>query len=263
MNPMLNYSFSYYDLEYFLLVLVRMTCFIYAAPFFSINSVPRMVRVGIGIFLSLIVYRMTPDASVPAYHSILMYSVLVLKEGITGLLIGFSANICTYIVQFAGRIADMEVGLSMVQLMDPMTRESTGFTGTLYQYGVMLIMMVSNLHHFFIRAIIETYTLVPVGMANFHSENMVTTIKQFLTDYVLIAFQLCLPVVASIMILNAVLGILAKSAPQINMFSVGIQIKILVGLTILFLSVGAMPSISDFIFREMKVMVTAMVHSIS
>jgi len=262
-SDMLNYSFTYSDLEYFLLVLVRMASFIYAAPFFSINGVPRQVKVSLSIFLSFIVFHMTPGYSVPEYSSVLGYSILVVKEAVTGILIGFSANICTYIVQFAGRVADMEVGLSMVQLMDPMTRESTGFTGTMYQYGIMLVMLVSNLHHFFIRAIIETYTLIPIGRSNFNSEQLVTTIGTFLGDYVMIAFQICLPVVASIMILNSVLGILAKSAPQINMFSVGIQIKILVGMTVLFISIGVLPSLSDFIFREMKVMVTAVVHSLT
>ncbi len=56
------------------------------------------------------------------------------------------------------------------------------------------------------------------------------------------------------LLLNAVLGIMAKIAPQVNMFSVGMQLKILIGLGVLFLTIGMLPSISDFIFSEMKVM---------
>ena len=85
---------------------------------------------------------------------------------------------------------------------------------------------------------------------------------QFLTDFIIISFRLCLPVVAAMLLLNAILGVLAKTAPQINMFSVGIQIKIVVGLGILFLTVGTLPSASEFIFDEMKIMMTAMVESI-
>ena len=61
------------------------------------------------------------------------------------------------------------------------------------------------------------------------------------------------------MILNAILGILAKAAPQLNMFTVGIQLKILVGLMVMFLTYAMLPGVADFIFREMKVMVTRFV----
>lgn len=260
---MINYGFSYNDLEYFLLILVRLSCFIYAAPFFSIKGVPNRVKIGLSVFLTVIVFHSAPGGAVPEYNTVLGYSILIIKEAITGLLIGLGANICSSIVSFAGRMADMEIGLSMVQLMDPLSNESTGFTGTIYQYAVMLIMMVSNMHHFFIRAIVETFTLIPIGKANFNSENIIITMTQFLADYVRIAFQMCLPIVASIMILNAILGILAKSAPQINMFSVGVQIKILTGLAILLLTVGILPSVSDYIFSEMKIMITAMVNSMN
>ena len=258
---MFDYTFSYGDLEYFLLVLVRMASFIAAAPFFSMRGVPRQVKVSLALFLALIVYHITPGYSVPEYHSVIGYSVLVIREAIAGIVIGLGANICTMITTFAGRIADMEMGLSMVQLFDPMTNESMSFTGTLYQYAIMLIMMVTYMHHFFLRAIVETYTLIPIGQASFSSEKFMTSIVQFMVDYLLIAFQICLPIVASIMILNSVLGVLAKSAPQINMFSVGIQIKILVGLSILMITIGVLPSVSEYINREMRVMVTAMVES--
>ena len=84
---------------------------------------------------------------------------------------------------------------------------------------------------------------------------------QFLGDFVTISFRLCLPIVAAMLLLNAILGVLAKTAPQINMFSVGIQIKLIVGLSILFLTIGTIPSASEFIFKEMRIMMTAMVNS--
>ena len=259
---MIDYSFSYNYLEYFLLILVRMASFIYAAPFFNIQGVPRQVKTALALFLALIVYHVTPGYSVPEYHSVIAYSILVLKEAIAGVVIGFGANICTTIMMFAGRIADMELGLSMVQLFDPASNETVGFTGLLYQYSITLVMMITYMHHFFIRAIVETYTLIPVGQVRFSSDKIMTSIITFFGDYMMIAFQLCLPIVASIMLMNVVLGILTKTAPQINMFSIGIQLKILVGMTILFITIGLLPSISEFIFKEMRVMMTAMVESL-
>ena len=260
---MLNYSFTFEDLEFFLLVFVRIATFVFVAPFFSTSNTPRRVRAGFSIILAYILTQTLTDHSVPAYSSVLGYSILVLKEAITGLLIGLAANICMSIVQFAGKISDMEIGLSMVQLFDPLTRESTGFTGSLYQYVLVLIMLITNMHYYFLRAIVETFNLIPIGGAKFDSDKIMTTMIAFLGDYVSIAFRICLPIVASMLLLNAILGVLAKTSPQVNMFSVGIQIKVLVGLGILFLTITTLPSASEFVFEEMKIMVTAMVKSMS
>ncbi len=258
---MLDQTFTFEDLEFFLLVFARISAFVFIAPFFSMTNTPRRLRAGFAFVLSVLLVQALPDHSVPAYSTVLGYSIIVLKETVTGLLVGLGANICMSIVHFAGKVADMEVGLSMVQLFDPMTREGTGFMGSFYQYIVILIMLVTNMHYYFLRAIVETFTLIPIGGAKFSSEKIMTAMVQFMTDFITISFRLCLPVVAAMLILNAILGVLAKTAPQINMFSVGIQIKIIVGLGILFLTIGTIPSASEFIFKEMRTMVTVMVNS--
>ena len=260
---MIDLTFSYGDLEYYLLIFVRISCFVVTAPFFSINNVPRRVKAGFSFFLAYILFESMPVHDIPAYHTIYGYAAMVLKEAIAGLIIGFGANICNSVINLAGRLADMEIGISMISLLDPTTREQSGFTGVLYQYSIMLVMMVTNLHHYFIRALAETFTLIPVGRAVFSSDKIMTVIIQYLGDYVSIAFRICLPVVATIMLTNAVLGILVKTAPQINMFSVGIQIKLFIGLAALMITIGVLPSASEYIFREMKVMMTAMVRSLT
>ena len=99
---MINYSFSIYDLEYFLLILVRVSCFVFVAPFFSMRNTPARVRVAMSFFTSLLLYQaLTPRPAV-TYSSLAGYTVIVLKEALVGLLIGFAANICTSIVNFAG-----------------------------------------------------------------------------------------------------------------------------------------------------------------
>jgi flagellar biosynthetic protein FliR len=258
---MIDYTFTFEDLEFFLLVLTRISSFVFVAPFFSMSNTPRRLRAGFSLIVSVLLFNVLSDHSVPAYSTVLGYSIIVLKEAICGLLIGLGANMCMSIVQFAGKIADMEIGLSMVQLFDPVTRDGTGFMGSFYQYILILIMLITNMHYYFLRAIVETFTLIPIGEARFSSEKIMTTIIQFLTDYITVSFRLCLPIVASMLLLNSILGVLAKTAPQVNMFSVGIQIKIIVGLGILFLTMGTIPAASEFIFKEMRVMVTAMVNS--
>ena len=82
---------------------------------------------------------------------------------------------------------------------------------------------------------------------------------RFLGDYVVIGFRIVLPVFCSILLLNAVLGVLAKVSPQMNMFAVGLQLKILVGLSVIFFTAGLLPGAADFVFREMEQMIVSFV----
>ena len=75
---------------------------------------------------------------------------------------------------------------------------------------------------------------------------------RFLGDYFVIGFRIFLPVFAGMLILNAVLGILAKVAPQMNMFSIGIQIKIIAGLLVLMIMVFLFPEVVDMVFNEIR-----------
>ena len=139
---MIDYSFSYADLEYFLLIFVRVASFVYIAPFFSMTNTPRNVRIGLSFFVALVLYQALPKEEV-VYHTLVGFTVIVLKEVVTGLLIGFGANLCTMIVSFAGRIADMEMGLSMASLFDPATRQNTSITGIYYNYIILLMLLIS------------------------------------------------------------------------------------------------------------------------
>lgn len=258
---MLNYSFSLANLEFFLLILVRITTFIYIAPFYGMRGVPNQVKIGLGIFTSMLVYQMALPKDLIVYQSVWGYAIIVMKEALTGLLIGFSTSICTSIIGFSGRIIDMETGLSMSNLMDPTTKEMSSITGVFYQYVIMLILIISGMYRYILTALIETFTLIPVNGAVFQTDRLLVAMVGFMRDYIMIGFRICLPVFAVMLLLNAVLGILAKVSPQMNMFAVGMQLKVLVGLCILFFTAGMIPGISNFIFTEMKKMMVSFVQT--
>lgn len=254
---MLHFSFSLYDLEYFLLVLTRVSCFVFIAPFFSMNNTPRHVRVALSFFTALLLYEtLTPSQMQVSYNTVTGYAAIVVKEALTGLLIGFSANLCTTIVNFAGSIVDMETGLSMAQVMDPATKQTTSITGGLYQYIMTLLLIVTGMYRYLMGALADTFVLIPINGAIFDREALLSSMLKFMSNYIIIGFRIALPVFCTILLLNAILGVLAKVSPQLNMFAVGIQIKILVGLAVLFFSISILPGAADFIFVHMKELMT-------
>lgn len=255
---MLEYTFSLANFEILILILVRISCFVYIAPFFGTKNAPSQAKIGFSFFVALLVYGFV-DKTAIEYTGLIGYAIIVLKEGITGLLIGFAANICNSIILFAGNIIDMDIGLSMAQEFDPMTNSQVTITGNLYQYLLLLMMVVTNMHHYVLRALIDSYQVIPVNGQVFQWDSLAESMTTYMADSFVIAFRIVLPVFACMMILNCILGIMAKVAPQMNMFAVGMQMKVLLGLTVLFLTVMLLPGISDFVFKEMKRMIVSMI----
>ncbi len=256
---MIQVTVTQENLEYYLLILMRIASFMTLAPFFGQSNTPMRVKVGFSILVSYIVYILVPlDTAIPEYSSVIEYAVLVIKESITGLLIGFSAFICNTILQFSGRMMDMEIGMSMAQMFDPVTQSQVGLTGTLYSYLVFFLMLVSNMHIYLLNAVVDSFQYVPIGGISL-GDDLYSTVTGFITNYFIIGFRIILPVFAITLILNCVLGIMAKVAPQMNMFAVGIQFKVIVGLLVMFATVRLLPSIANFIFDQMQQMVNGVI----
>ena len=259
---MISYTFDVREFEFFLLILARMASFIFAAPFFSMNNVPRRVRTALAVFVSILVYSsMEAPEVIPYETSVWSYAALVIREVLVGVLIGAVSNMCLTATAFAGNTIDMNVGLSMVSLLDPATREQVTFTGAFYNYFYMLILIASGLYRYLLKAMVDTYTLIPIGRAVFRQERFINLAISFLSGYMLIGFQIALPIFVATLILNSLLGIMAKVAPQMNMFAVGMQIKILMGMTVLLATIYMMPQCSDLIFREIRTLVVSFVEA--
>ncbi len=256
---MVNYGFSLYTFEYFLMILVRVATFVYIAPFFGMANTPNRVKVGFSACVAIILYQVIQPKEALVYSGVIEFAIIVLKEGITGLLIGFAANICNSIVVFSGKVIDMEIGLAMASMYDPTTKSQSGLTGVMYNYFIMMLLIVTNMHHYILRALLDTFQIIPINGAVFDWSHLMTSMTTYMTDLMVIGFRIVLPVFACSMILSCILGIMAKVAPQMNMFAVGMQIKVLIGLGIMFLTIVLLPDISSFIFTEMKRMIVSMI----
>ena len=255
---MVDLTFSLDNFEYLLLILVRISAFVFVAPIFGHSAVPRQTKIGLSFFVSVLLYNVVPHPDLN-YSGIVGYAVCVLQEGITGLIIGFAANICNSIVLFAGNIIDMDIGLSMAAQFNPDTNTEVTISGDFYYYIVLLLLIVSDMHTYVLRAACDSFYVVPIGGAVFEWENLSTTMVKYMTDLCVIGFRIFLPIFACIMVLNCILGIMAKVAPQMNMFAVGIQIKIFAGYAILVMTVMLLPRAAAFIGDEVKLMLRMVV----
>ena len=257
---MIDYQFSYGDLEVYLLIVMRIMSFIFVCPFFGGRQTPNLVKIGYGLLLSILLYGAVPY-NPPSYNTVAGYTVIVLKEVMVGLLIGFAVTLCQQIAAFAGSVVDMQIGLSMVSMMDPATSQQVTITGSLYSQYLTIALIITGMYRYILSALVDSFTLVPINGAVINTDKMLAVLLDFMKDYIVIGFRICLPIFIITFITNVILGVLAKVSPQMNMFSVGIQIKIVVGLVIMFITVTMLADASNFIFINMKEMISDFVYS--
>lgn len=246
-------SFTIENIEFFLLILVRISGFIFSAPFFSLPNVPRRVQIGLSLFIAIVMYGNLEKYTLE-YSGVIGYAGLVIVEFAIGLIIGFLMSGCILILGFSGQIIDMEIGFSMANVMNPTTNMNTTVTGNLYTYFIMLILLGTDLYRYILRAIIDAFTYIPIGKAVFDIR-LYTVMVTLIKDYFIIGFRIVLPVFAAMLVVNVVLGVLAKVAPQMNMFVIGMQLKIFVGLVLFALAAKYIPIVADMIYDEMKMLV--------
>ena len=129
-------------------------------------------------------------------------------------------------------------------------------TAEFYNMLVMLIMLCSNMHYFILSALSDSFQLIPLGNVTIDTGALYDTMVQYIADYFIISVRIALPVMIATMLLNVVLGVLAKTAPQMNMFVIGMQLKIFVGFAVLFVTIGFLPNITEYIYKEMQTVVT-------
>lgn len=230
------------------------------APFYGDSSIPSRFKVGLSLALSYMVFLLTPHTEL-VYDTVMGYAALVIMEASVGLLTGLVSTVCMQVASMAGRLVDMEMGLSAASTMDPTYNDNVTVSGLIYRYAFTLLFITSGMYQYIIKAFLQTYELIPVGNVHFALDKILSSLITFMGQYFLIGFQIAMPVFAVITVMNAVLGVLAKVAPQMNLFAVGMQLKILVGLGVMYVSIWLIPTAADSMFTQMKKMIVSMVEA--
>ncbi len=243
-------KFTIEYIEYAVLIITRISMIFFIVPFFGNVNIPVRIKIALSFFLSLIIMN-SVDYSAVSYQGMLGYSILIAQEAVTGLLIGIGSGFTLYILNFSGHMLDMEIGFSMAMEMDPTTQVQTTISATFLTAVFMLMFIASDMPYFLIDAVVDSYKVIPIG-EGIVSPNLYKIFVQYVIDYFVIGFRIILPVFACILVINVILGILARIAPQMNMFVFGMQLKVFAGLSLIFILMNFLPGITDFLFNEMQ-----------
>jgi flagellar biosynthetic protein FliR len=240
----------------FLFILGRIAGVFIQAPIFNSRSFPIFAKTAFAIWLSIVLWFVTPiHNTLP--DSVFAFILALVFEVAIGFIIGFICNIIFIAVQSAGEIMDMQMGLSVATALDPIFGAVISVIGKLAFYTALIIFIAADGHHLILSAFHQSFTALPVGkLANLSSPNLALQIIELSSTLWVTAIKLAAPAILLIFLSDFSFGIVSRVAPQVNVFMLGFQVKPLLGIFAILMS---LPFIVKYINRLIEFMAEQMV----
>ena len=236
-------------LPIFFLVFVRLLSFFMVVPLFSYRTIPIPFRIGISFFLSLLLFQLMDTEAYLVDHTFIF---LLFKEALVGLLIGLIAFIIVSALQVAGGFVDFQMGFAIANVVDPQTGAQSPLTGQYFYMIALLFLLAVDGHHLLIDGIMTSYTFVPLeNFIPFHDGTIADFVIHTFNYMFIIAFQMAIPIVGSLFLVDIALGIIARTVPQLNVFVVGLPLKILVSFIAILIFLSFYISAVEHLFGTM------------
>lgn len=222
-------------LQIFLLVIMRASGLFLMAPVFGDQSIPKLIKVGLVILLSGVIASVIAQPQLPPVTSAWALAGLAVKEILVGLIIGLVYRLLFMGVETGGALVGYQMGFAMVEVPDVNGLGQIPVLGKFWFLIAVLVFFAINGHHLILTAFADSYEVIPAGMVNASGEVGELLIKY--TAYVfVIAIKVAAPVMITLFLVDVALGVVSKTMPTMNVFFVGMPIKIGAGLAVMALS---------------------------
>ena len=226
---------------------VRLTGLMLFAPFLSSIAIPTRVKAILVLSITVLLYP-TVGHNIGTY-SIAQWPLLIFMEFLIGIGMGIATNVVFEAVQLAGQVLGVQMGYSLVNILDPQTQVDTTVVALFYQSIVMLLFLRMDVHYWLLRAIGNSFVYMPLGTTHLSSMFTMAVIKTGGEIFGL-GVQIAAPVLSATLVADIVLGLLGKASPQLPLMLLGPAVKSLLGLTILIATLKYWPDLFRHLFTD-------------
>jgi flagellar biosynthetic protein FliR len=224
---------------------VRLTGILLFAPFFGSVVIPARVKVVLVVALTAMLYPMT--ASKIPQMSMSQWPMLVLSELMIGVALGVVTNMVFDGVQMAGQILSVQMGYSLVNILDPQTQVESTVVASFHQTIAMLIFLRLNVHLWILRALARSFDYLPPASGHFGG-NFAAAALHAGGDVFAVGIQIAAPVLSATLLADLALGLLGKASPQLPLMLLGPAVKSVLGILILISALKYWPNIFEHMF---------------
>lgn len=223
-------------------LLVRPGTLIMTAPAFGGMYAPAQVKIGLTLILAL---SLVPSTAVPASATAVSLVAIVAREMAIGLALAMAIRALVAAAELAGHLAGFQMGLSYSAIVDPSSGVRNNLLASLYGNIAVVVFLVMNAHHAFLRALGASYQTLPIGSGHIGA-TLPATVVALLGLVFTFGVRLAAPFVVVLVIVEIAMALIARSAPSLNLLAVGAPVRIIVGLVLLgFVAPAAVGVISN------------------
>lgn len=238
--------------DVFLLIFVRMTGLFVISPVFGRQNIPVYFKVGFSFLTAVLITYSIPTPDLASYGSIAAFIMLIAKEFLIGLVLGYISYLIITAIYLAGQMIDMHIGFGMVSVFDPMSNIQIPVTANLYFVLTILMFLAIDGHHLLISTLTDSFTMLPLNSSLVFDNTLLDFFLKLFTSVFVIGFKIAAPVTAAVFIADVSLGVIAKAVPQVNVFVIGMPLKILLGLLVILFTLTAFRSIVHVLMGGMQ-----------
>jgi len=225
--------------ETFSFVLLRIVGLFIASSVLSRKNIPFMVRAALILTTTFVLMNVVPPVGNLKSDNLLTFFLSCTMEMLLGMVLGYINTLIVSIASSAGMIADLQIGFGLSGFFDELSMGQYAISGSFFSVLFLLCFFCVDGHLMLIRILAESFNYVAPGAVSF-SQDLAMAILTYFIGSIILTLKAAMPVVAVILVIEVSLGIIVKTMPQMNVFIVGIPLKILVGLVMLFIFLPAL-----------------------
>ncbi len=228
-------------LERFGLLLVRPGMLIALAPALGGAHIPVPVKVGLTVLVSI---GLLPSVGVPGNLPELTLAVVIGREAIIGMSLGFALRALIAGAEFAGHLSGQQIGFSYGATIDPQSGVRNNMLATLYGSLATLGFLAINGHHMVLRALAQSYGALPIGGGSLDA-SVVSSVRDILALVFVVAVRLAAPIIIVLLVVEVIVGLISRASPAMNYMVIGYPVRLIVGLTLLAALVPVIPAVTN------------------
>jgi flagellar biosynthetic protein FliR len=228
--------------------LLRISAFYMAVPIIGARTVPARVRILLALFTTMLVVPLLPPAPIIDFIS-LTAVITVMQEVLIGVVLGFAMQVVMHVFLMAGQFIALKIGLGFATMNDPSSGVSVTILSQFYLLISTLIFLSINGHLYIIQLMLHTFESFPIGSGGMGSAQFMTVVNMG-TWLFSAGLLIALPLFTSLLIVNMSFGVMSRSAPQLNVFTVGFPITLIIGFILMWYSLANFLPVFNAIMTE-------------
>ncbi|KEI13168.1 flagellar biosynthesis protein FlhB [Clostridium novyi B str. ATCC 27606] len=226
------------NVAYFLgifLISLRMFSFVEVVPIFFPKGTPNVVKIMFTVILSFMIIPGIDYSNISNINGNLQLIMYCLIEITTGLTFGFITNICFSCIRYAGAFMDLQVGFAMITMFDPNSNSNVTLIERLLYWFSLIVFIIVDGPRMIIKIFIESFNVIHIGKFILNQNSAMHVINVFV-KYFQLGIRIAIPIVLIIILTDLTMGLIAKTVPQLNIMILGMPVKIILGLSVIALS---------------------------